>query len=127
MGPSPIPPLLNDRIVREESVCEEQELEEPVFSGKMIAGGACRADRPRRSAIRVLGYGAQPHGNPLRLPFGRARGGWKREMSAARAGLAGSAILPFECRGMGAWPHVHPCPCPYNLYNLAYQNAKALV
>ena len=91
-------------------------------SDKLVCGGACRTGRSRRSAIQVSGYGAQPHGNPK--PFGRARGGWKRELSAARVGLAGPAVLPFECRGMGACPHVHPCPCPYNL---AYQNAKALV
>ena len=53
MGPSPIPPLLNNRIVREESVCEEQELEEPVFSGKMIVGVVCGADRFQNSAIRA--------------------------------------------------------------------------
>ena len=44
-GAKPIPPLLNDRIVREESVCEEQELEEPVFSEKTISGVVCRTDR----------------------------------------------------------------------------------
>ena len=44
--------------------------------------------------------------------------------AAARAELIGPAILPFEYRGMGRSPMVTPCPCPYNL---AYQNAKALV
>ena len=73
-------------------------------SDKLVCGGACRADRSRCLTIRVLGYGAQPHGNPLRLAFGRARGGWKKELSAARAELAGPAVLPFECRGMGLAP-----------------------
>ena len=52
-GQAPIPPLLNNRIVRDESMCEEQGLCEHVFSGKMIAGVVCGADRVHNPAIRV--------------------------------------------------------------------------
>ncbi len=49
----PYPFYFTNRIVREESVCEEQGLEEHVFSGKMIAGVVCGADRVHNPAIRV--------------------------------------------------------------------------
>ena len=49
----PYPFYFTNRIVREESMCEEQGLCEHVFSGKMIAGGACRAGRFHIPFIRV--------------------------------------------------------------------------
>ena len=54
MGAKPPYPLyFTNRIVREESVCEEQRLCEHVFSGKMIAGVVCGADRVHNPVIRV--------------------------------------------------------------------------
>ena len=54
MGAKPPYPLyFTNRIVREESMCEEQGLCEHVFSGKMIAGVVCGTDRVHNPVIRV--------------------------------------------------------------------------
>ncbi len=92
-GQAPIP-LYNNRIVREESMCEEQRLCEHVFSGKMIAGVVCGADRV---------HGARPAQEVLCTAYGAGMCGGQEMREHA---LFGKIIFNVAC----GVDRLH-CPC----------------
>ena len=88
-GQAPIPPLLNNRIVREESMCEEQRLCEHVFSGKMTTNIACGVDRLHCPCNRMRPPQERVQGYQISSPH--------HSGAAARVGLTGPAVPSFGC------------------------------
>ena len=77
-----------------------------------FAAACAELEGPAVLPFECWGMGRSPMVAQSPLAFGRARGGWKRELSAARAELEGPAVLPSEYWGMGRSPMVTRCVCP---------------